>query len=150
MSGSDALAMAAHVVFLAVSMWLIRIDVREHRLPDAIVLPSAAGIALLLGLAEPARIGRAAAAGVLLFASYLVLRLLVPGGLGGGDVKLASLVGVVLGWHGWAELAVGAVLAFVLGGVHAVALLALRRARRDTHIAFGPWMLAGAWAGLLV
>lgn len=150
MSGSHVLALIAHAAFFAVSLILIRIDVREHRLPDAIVLPSAAGASIALGLADPSRIGRAAAGGLLLFAVYLLLRAAVPSGLGGGDVKLAALVGLVLAWHGWLEFAAGAAAAFVLGGVHALVLLAAGRADRGTHLAFGPWMLAGAWAGMIL
>ncbi|MEL5990516.1 prepilin peptidase [Microbacterium phosphatis] len=148
MAGSDVLALVAHAAFLAVALILIRIDVREHRLPDVIVLPAAAGLALLLGLADGDRIGRAALGGLMLFAFYLLVRAAVPSGLGGGDVKLAAVVGLVLGWHGWVELAAGAAAAFVLGGLHAVALLATGRASRGSHLAFGPWMLAGAWLAM--
>ena len=148
MAGSDVLALVAHAAFLAVALILIRIDVREHRLPDVIVLPAAAGLALLLGLADGDRIGRAALGGLMLFAFYLLVRAAVPSGLGGGDVKLAAVVGLVLGWHGWVELAAGAAAAFVLGGLHAVALLATGRANRGSHLAFGPWMLAGAWLAM--
>ncbi|GAB3273433.1 prepilin peptidase [Microbacterium sp. Root53] len=152
---SQALTASAHVAFLAVSLMLIRIDVFEHRLPDVIVLPTTAGLAALLALAaaldgDLAPAGRAAAGGLVLLGLYVALRAAAPGGLGGGDVKLAAAVGVFLGWHGWLPLAVGAAAGFVLGAVAALALLATGRASRDTHIAFGPWMLIGAWTGPLV
>lgn len=154
MTGPDAVLFAAHAAFLLVSLVLIRIDIREHRLPDVVVLPSAATLAAALALAallsgDTAPLGRAAVGGLLLFGLYLLLRLAFPAGLGGGDVKLAALLGLLLGWHGWVELAAGAAAAFVLGGMHAIALLATGRASRDSHIAFGPWMIVGAWAGLL-
>ena len=44
---------------------------------------------------------------------------------------------------------VGAFAAFLLGGLFGVALLLSRRASRRTAIPFGPWMLAGAWVGIL-
>ncbi|MBF0815269.1 prepilin peptidase [Microbacterium paludicola] len=154
MSGSDAVLAVAHAGVFAVSLILIRIDIRDHRLPDAIVLPASLGLAALLALAavtagdaEP--LGRAAAGGLGLFAFYFALRGLFPSGLGGGDVKLAALLGQLLGLHGWTDLAAGAAAAFVLGGIHATVMLATGRASRDTHIAFGPWMIVGAWAGLL-
>lgn len=157
MTGSwaaDTALVAAHAVFLLASLALIRIDIREHRLPDALVLPAAIALATLLALAaaatdDTAPLGRAAIGALLLFGGYLALRALHPAGLGGGDVKLAALLGLVLGWHGWAPLAAGAAAGFLLGGLAAVALLAVGRASRDTHIAFGPWMIVGAWAGLL-
>ena len=78
-----------------------------------------------------------------------LLRMLGPGGMGGGDVKLAGVLGIALGWVGWGALAVGAVAGFVLGGVYGVMLIALRRASAKTAVPFGPWMLAGAWIGIL-
>ncbi|MER7797702.1 prepilin peptidase [Microbacterium sp. NPDC096154] len=150
-----ALTALAHAGFLVVGLVLIRVDVLEHRLPDVIVLPSGAALALFYAAAgaldgDLARAGRAAAGGVALFLLYLLLRAAAPAGLGGGDVKLAAPVGMFLAWHGWATLAVGAAAAFVLAAVCALALMAAGRASRDTHIAFGPFMLVGAWAGVLL
>lgn len=67
-----------------------------------------------------------------------------------GDVKLAGVIGLVLGWVGWSALAVGALAAFLLGGLVGLALIVLGRARRSTGIPFGPWMLGGAWVGILL
>lgn len=92
---------------------------------------------------------RALLGGVALFLFYFVIRLISPRGMGGGDVKLAGLVGTVLGWFGWGALVVGAFAAFVLGGAVGIALILLRRAKRKSAIPFGPWMLAGAWLGIL-
>jgi leader peptidase (prepilin peptidase)/N-methyltransferase len=69
--------------------------------------------------------------------------------MGMGDVKLAGVLGLFLGWLGWSELLVGAFAAFLLGGVVALALLAARRVTRSSGIPFGPWMLAGAWSAVL-
>ena len=65
-----------------------------------------------------------------------------------GDVKLAAVLGLYLGWLGWGVLAVGAFAAFLLGGIFAIALLLIGRARRRTAIPFGPWMIAGTWLGI--
>lgn len=69
--------------------------------------------------------------------------------MGGGDVKLAGVLGIALGWVGWSALAVGAVAGFVFGGLYGMLLLATRRAGRRTAVAFGPWMLLGAWTGIV-
>ncbi|HAQ59267.1 MAG TPA: prepilin peptidase, partial [Microbacterium sp.] len=62
----------------------------------------------------------------------------------------AGLIGIQLGWLGWGSVVVGAFAAFLLGGVFGVALLLARRAGRRTAIPFGPWMLAGAWVGIIL
>jgi len=72
-----------------------------------------------------------------------------PHGLGFGDVKLAGLIGLVTGYVGWGALAGGAFAAFVLAGGYGVVLLATGRAGRRSLLAFGPWMLAGGWLGLV-
>jgi leader peptidase (prepilin peptidase)/N-methyltransferase len=68
--------------------------------------------------------------------------------MGLGDVKLAGVLGVFLGYLGWGPLAVGAFSAFLLGGLFGIALVITGRARKGSGIPFGPWMLAGAWVGI--
>jgi leader peptidase (prepilin peptidase)/N-methyltransferase len=65
--------------------------------------------------------------------------------MGFGDVKLALLLGLYLGWLGWSSLAVGAFAGFLLGGIVGAALMLARRANRKTRMPFGPYMLAGAF-----
>ncbi|MBS1673389.1 MAG: prepilin peptidase [Actinobacteria bacterium] len=147
------LIVLAHVALLAVGAWLIVIDIGTHRLPDRIVLPALAAALLLAGADALLSGGGARLLGSLcgmlvLGGFYALLRLLSRNGMGGGDVKLAALIGLVLGWHGWQALVVGAAAAFVLGAVHALALIVTRRATGSTHIAFGPWMIVGAALGV--
>jgi leader peptidase (prepilin peptidase)/N-methyltransferase len=68
--------------------------------------------------------------------------------MGLGDVKLAGVLGMYLGYLGWAQLAVGVAGAFLLGGVFGIMLMLLGRAGRKTAVPFGPWMLLGAWIGI--
>jgi len=105
-------------------------------------------IACVLG-AEWGALARAGAGMALLFAFYFALRLIGPRGMGGGDVKLAGLIGLYLGWLGWSALIVGAFSAFLFGGAFGVILIARRKAGRRTAIPFGPWMILGAWAGII-
>ncbi len=145
----------AYLYFAAVSVVLALIDLDVRRLPNAIVLPSYVvtlvlfTIACLVG-ADWWALLRAALAGVALFTFYAILRVIRPDGMGGGDVKLAGLIGIQLGWLGWGSVIVGAFAAFVLGGVFGIALMLARRAGRRTAIPFGPWMLAGAWVGIIL
>jgi leader peptidase (prepilin peptidase)/N-methyltransferase len=69
--------------------------------------------------------------------------------MGFGDVKLAALLGLYLGYLGWGPVIVGAFAAFLLGGIFSIVLLAAARATRKTGIPFGPWMLLGAWVGIV-
>lgn len=148
-----ALIIVAFLYFAAISIVLTLIDLDTHRLPNAIVLPSylVAGILFTTAAALTGDWGsllRAAIGMAVLYAFYAILRLARPGGMGGGDVKLAGVVGIHLGWIGWGALAVGAFAAFLYGGLFGIALLLLRRAGRKTAIPFGPWMILGAWTGV--
>ena len=150
----DTLTLLAFLYLAVVSVLLTVIDLRSHRLPDRIVLPSYLVAGALLGLAAVAagEYSRLLVAGIGLVALWLFYFLLAvarPGGMGFGDVKLAGLLGLYLGWLGWGPLVVGALTAFLLGGIAATVLLLSRRASRTSGIPFGPWMLAGAWVGIL-
>src|SRR5690606_11872627 len=83
-----------------------------------------------------------------LWAAYHAMAFLYPGGMGFGDVKLAGVLGMYLGFLGWGPLLVGAFAAFLLGGLFALGLVVTRKANRKSGIPFGPWMLVGAWVGI--
>ncbi|KGM14257.1 prepilin peptidase [Cellulomonas bogoriensis] len=145
----------AYLYLAAVSIALAMIDLDVHRLPDKIVLPSyvVAVVALSAAALTTSGIGsllRAAAAGAILFIAYFALAMAYPKGMGFGDVKLAGLLGLYLGWVGWGAVVIGAFSAFLLGGLFSIGLILARRAGRKSGIPFGPWMLAGAWLGLTV
>lgn len=155
MDPRTVLVVLAHVALLGIAGWLVVVDARTHRLPNRIVLPTLAGTVLLAVVdavctGSGAALIRAGGGLLILGGFYLVLRLLSRSGMGGGDVKLAALIGLVLGWHGWTSLAVGAASAFVLGALYALTLILLRRADGSTRIAFGPWMILGAVLGVAV
>lgn len=147
------LEVVAFLYLAAISVALLLIDLDTHKLPNKIVLPAyLVGVVLLgtsgvLATDYPAMLTAAigAAAG---FALYLLLAIVRPGGMGFGDVKLAGVLGLFLGWIGWGALVVGVFAAFLLGGVFGILLMAIRRAGRKTAIPFGPWMLVGAWIGI--
>jgi leader peptidase (prepilin peptidase)/N-methyltransferase len=149
-----SLVIVAYLYLAAISIVLTLIDLDTHRLPNAIVLPSyvVSGILLVLAsllIGDWSALLRGAIGMFALYAFYFVLRLVRPDGMGGGDVKLAGVLGLYLGYVGWGALLVGAFAAFVLGGIYGVALMLMRRAGRKSAIPFGPWMILGAWVGLL-
>jgi leader peptidase (prepilin peptidase)/N-methyltransferase len=143
------LALAATGVVLAI------VDLTEHRLPNAVLLPTLVVLAVLLVLAsalsgEWIRLVWALAGGAGMFLFYFVLALISPAGMGMGDVKFAAPLGLVLGWFGWNVWLVGLVAGFIIGGVASVVALALRRVTLRGSIPFGPSMLAGALVAILV
>ncbi|WP_460525965.1 prepilin peptidase [Conyzicola nivalis] len=150
---SGVLVLVAFLYLAGISIALAAIDLDTHRLPNAIVLPAYAVGIVLLGAAawasgdlEP--LLRAVAGAAILFAFYFLLAFAYPGGMGFGDVKLAGVLGLFLGFLGWQQLIVGVAAAFILGGVLGVLLIAIGKATRKSGIPFGPWMLAGAWVGV--
>jgi leader peptidase (prepilin peptidase)/N-methyltransferase len=133
----------------ALGVALAAIDLSVQRLPDRLVLPAYPVMIVLLAIAAlightAGSLGRALLGALVLGGAYLALALLRPGGIGGGDVKLAGLAGLGLGWLGWPTLMVGAALGFILCGVVSLALIAARRITLHSMISFGPFMLAGA------
>ncbi|MFK4144095.1 prepilin peptidase [Streptomyces sp. NPDC004065] len=138
-----------------VGVLLALVDHRVHRLPDVLTLPLAAGTAVLLGLAGPlpAAAGSwptALLGGLALGATYFVLFLVNPSGMGFGDVKLALGLGAALGWYGWPVLVAGGFAGLLYGAVYGTGLVLLRRAGRKSAIPLGPFMLGGAFTGLLL
>ena len=128
---------------------LVAIDLAVHRLPDVVVVPMYPVLLATLGVASAVTgdwgaLGRAAAAALALLAFYFTLAFINPSGLGLGDVKLAGVLGLFLGWLGWQYVLIGTLAAFALNAVVALVLLLSRRADRHTGIAFGPAMIAGA------
>jgi leader peptidase (prepilin peptidase) / N-methyltransferase len=149
------LVLVAFLYLAAVSIALVAIDLERSLLPSAIVLPSyAVGGLLLLAAAlltpDIESLARAAAGAGILFALYLITAIAYPGGMGFGDVKLAGVLGLYLGWLGWTQLAVGAFSAFLIGGLFAIILVIFRHAGRKSRIPFGPWMILGTWVGIFV
>lgn len=146
--------LAAYLWFAASGVVLVVIDLAMRRLPHAITgtaLGVCAGLltlACVLG-ADWQALLRAGVGAAGLFAFYWLLRAIRPDGMGGGDVRLAAVCGLMLGWIGWMPLVVGAFAAFALGGVFGVALLLRGRAGRRSAIAFGPWIVVGAWVGVV-
>lgn len=141
----------AFLYLAAIGVVLVVVDLRSLRLPDKIVLPSyGIGLVLLAATGATTPLVRAVLAAALSFLLYLILAIVNPRGLGFGDVKLAGLLGLYLGWLGWNAVFIGMLAAFVLAAISGVVLITAGRADRKTLIPFGPFMLAGALLAVLV
>jgi leader peptidase (prepilin peptidase)/N-methyltransferase len=139
----------AFLVLAGAAVLLTVVDLQHRLLPNRVVLPAlGTGAVLLSGaaLADQAwdALLRAGAGAAVLFAAFLVLALISPRSLGMGDVKLAGLLGLYLGWLGWDVLVLGAAAGFVVQAVVALGLLAARRIGLRAELPFGPAMLLGA------
>jgi leader peptidase (prepilin peptidase)/N-methyltransferase len=144
----------AYLYFASVGLALAAIDLDTKRLPNALTLPSYVVLGLFLLLPAVADADwsgylRAWLAALALFAFYFLLAVIYPAGMGFGDVKLAGVLGLVLGWVSWSVLVVGGFLGFLLGAVVGGGLMLVRKAGRKSKIPFGPFMLAGALSAIL-
>jgi prepilin signal peptidase PulO-like enzyme (type II secretory pathway) len=125
-------------------VFIAAFDVATRRIPDRVTLP-AMGIVLVLRLAfATGTVPEALVAGAAGFAAFFLLAVLTRGGFGMGDVKLAGLLGLLLGKALLASL----VLGVVAGGIASAAVLIATRDRRRA-IAYGPYLCLGAVLGIL-
>ncbi len=141
-------------VFLAVIGTLLGyIDAQTRLIPYRIIAPSYFVMIGLVGLAalldgETDDLVRAGLGWVAYGGFFFLMWFIYPRGLGYGDVRLAGVLGMALGYLGWGELAVGVYAGLLLGGLIGGALSLLKIVDRKRY-PFGPFMVAGAYAGLL-
>ncbi|WP_350275253.1 A24 family peptidase [Kribbella sp. HUAS MG21] len=131
------------------------IDARTRYLPSVIIWPMyvvvAAGLlAAAAATGEWGSLRRAVIAGAIGFAVFYVLWFAFPRGVGFGDVRLSGLLGGALGWLGWGEFVSGLYGGFFLGALVGIVLIATRVMTRKQMVPFGPFMLVGALAGVLL
>jgi leader peptidase (prepilin peptidase)/N-methyltransferase len=133
--------------FLGLMVALAIIDIRHRIIPNRLVYPSLlafGGYILIGGLAGGGLDVIRAAIGMLAYGgALLVVAFISPRGLGMGDVKLAALIGLVLGSVGLRYVTVAAAAGILLGGVGAIVAL-IAGASRKNAIPFGPFLAAGA------
>lgn len=148
-------ALPAYLVFFAALVAVTVIDLEHFIVPNRVVLATMVVSTPLLALAALfgdtwAALGTALlgslAAGVVL----LVINLVSPKGLGMGDVKLALVLGLFLGWIGLGHVVLGIFLGFLLGALGGVVLIALKLRTRSDHVPFAPFLAGGAALAVLV
>jgi leader peptidase (prepilin peptidase)/N-methyltransferase len=149
----DDLTVLCVGVLISVGLRLMLIDIDTHLLPSGIVYRAIAVAIPLLSLAaisdDTGSITTMLLGAVIMWFLMKTLEVLSRGDLGGGDVRLALLLGLYTGWLSLEHLAVAVVTAFAAAGLFALLLIVLRRAGRRTHIAFGPFLIAGALFAVL-
>ena len=150
-----SLEMFAYGLMIAMCIEQSIIDYTTHRLPRGVTFRAAIIGGPLLALAainhdDNGRIGVMFASFIVTLVLFALLAALSKGGIGGGDVRLAPVLAMFLGWLGASHVYIGLGSGFILGGIAAAGMLITRRASASTRIAFGPFLCIGAVIALLV
>lgn len=144
-TGAAPAAVARFALLGAALGAIVVIDLREHRIPNAIVFPTTAACVALLAL-ERAQVGQLVP-GLVLVAVLAAVSLTAPAALGMGDVKLALLLALGIGAGAVTALAAG----FALAAVYAAALLAHHgRSAARTALPLAPFLATGALGTLVI
>jgi leader peptidase (prepilin peptidase)/N-methyltransferase len=141
--------LAVYAVVAVLGVPLAVIDSLERRLPRLLVWFMLAGVATGFGILCLIRhdVGPGLRATLAMFAlagTFLMLALLVPGGVGAGDVRLAAVIGLVAGWSGWPVVTGAMVIALLLALIIAIPVTVRRHgADGSVGVPFGPCLLVG-------
>jgi leader peptidase (prepilin peptidase) / N-methyltransferase len=141
-------ALPSFLVLAAALLAVALIDLEHYIVPNRIVFPVLAMTVPLLGAAAVLDgtlrpLLTALAGAVFASGALLVVALINPRGMGMGDVKLALVLGLHLGWLGLDHVALGLFLGFLLGAVGGLLLIALGVKSRKDHVPFAPFLAAG-------
>ncbi len=141
-------AAAAHVVAALGLVTLSVIDLDLFLLPKRIVYPVLGATGALMAVAalvdgDGNALRRAALSGLAAFGALFALHIISPAGMGFGDVRLAGLIGLDLGWLGAQQAMLGIFSGFVFAAVVGLALLATRRKKGRDAVPFGPFLALG-------
>ncbi len=146
----DVAAMLVGWLYVAFLLAVFVIDLERRRVLNVMLAPMAVGaLALSLLPGQPGLLN-ALLGGAVGLALFGVLAVIGRGALGMGDVKLAAVVGLMLGYPAGLYALVGGIF---LAGLAALLLLLTRRATRKSTMAYAPYMVVGAiamlWMGLV-
>jgi leader peptidase (prepilin peptidase) / N-methyltransferase len=134
---------------------LATVDVLARRLPDRLTAAAFAGMAAFLVTAAAVggawgTLARSGAGAAALAAFFVLLAVARPGSAGLGDAKLGLSIGALATWLGWSVLLAALLASFLAAAGYGLWLLVSRRARIGATIAFGPFLLAGCLAAVLL
>jgi leader peptidase (prepilin peptidase)/N-methyltransferase len=138
---ADGFAWAAvQVVLVGISAY----DLGTRRIGNVVTVPVSLLAVTLRAAFEHGALAQVVISGGEALLLFILLALLLHGGMGMGDAKLAGMLGFLLGWAVVRALLVGV----VAGGVGAVVVLARTRATGAT-IAYGPYLAFGGMVAIL-
>ena len=141
-------ALPAYLVLFAGLLALSVIDVETLLLPKVIVWPLSIAVTALFVLAaaitgewHPLLVG--VISGAAWFVLFYGMNLASPRMLGYGDVRLAPVLGLALGWLGWRSVLLGFFAANLIGAVIGITLIATKRMSRQQQIPYGVFLALG-------
>jgi leader peptidase (prepilin peptidase)/N-methyltransferase len=139
----------AYMVFFVCLVAVTVIDFQLQIIPNRIIYPTIFASIPLLALAALAgdewdHFGHALMGATLAWLALLVLHLISPAGMGFGDVRLAFVLGLFLGWISLGHVVTGLFLGVLLISAVGLVLMVLRRRSLQEHMAFGPFLAAGS------
>lgn len=141
-------ALPAFLVLFAGLLALSVIDIDRLILPKAIVWPLSVAVAAFLVVAAAAMgewhdLLEGAVCAAAWFVVFYAMFAVSPRLLGFGDVRLAPVLGLALGWLGWRYVLLGFFAANLIGAVIGIALIASHRMSRRQQVPYGVFLAAG-------
>jgi leader peptidase (prepilin peptidase)/N-methyltransferase len=138
-----------YLVFFVCLVSISVIDSQRQIIPNYIVYPTIFASVPLLALAaliqgDWDRFGQAMLGATLAWLALFLIHMISPGGMGFGDVRLAFVLGLFLGWISLSHVVTGLFLGVVIISVVGVVLAVLRLRSLQEHIAFGPFLAVGS------
>ncbi|MFZ5814474.1 MAG: prepilin peptidase [Bacillota bacterium] len=132
-----------HLLFIAILTTAAYVDLHERIIPNELVLFGlAAGLLVMLLSPYPEKSWvQALSGGAAGFGFLFLLAVIVPGGMGMGDVKLAAVMGLFMGLN---YIGMGMIFSFLIGGAVSAGMLLARLVGRKGHLPFGPFLALGS------
>lgn len=133
-------------IFLCILMVTAYVDGKTKRIPNELIIAAVAAGAASIAVFPEITLGQRGIGILCISIPLLVIALLFPGGIGGGDIKLMAACGIFLGWEGMIQAFVAAIFA---AGVYCIGMMLAGKMNRRSQIALGPFLCLGIVIAML-
>lgn len=149
------LELAPFLLLVAVLIAVSVIDIEHYIVPNRIVIFALVTSVPLLAVTaivdhQGTELRNAMLGSLMASGALFLLHLAYPRGMGMGDVKLALVLGLYLGWLGLGHVFLGIFLGFLLGSIVGIALIVTGLRTRSQHLPFAPFLAGGAMLAVLM
>jgi leader peptidase (prepilin peptidase)/N-methyltransferase len=143
----DPTEVALGLVFVTALLSVTLTDLERRIIPNRILLVAAVAAVAITAVGDPSSLPERAIAAIAAGGVFFLVALAYPRGMGLGDVKLAAVMGLFLGW----DVAAAVLIALLAGSLVGLAMIASQGgAARKRAIPFGPFLALGGVVGLLL